>query len=431
MQRFLYIVILFSTLSYSQTYLLDSLTDRQKSLINFEANTLKFADSSRTFNAFFNKLDQIYKGENEKLHIVHIGGSHIQADIYSHKIRQYFHNMNSVSQSQRGFVFPYHLAHTNNPSNYRIESKDKDKWQGYRCAIKKDTVTWGMSGISAAFRSFTDTISVKANYRNTPKKPYTFNRLRVFYDCSKDDYNLTVLDSVSVVSEVYNTVAMYKEFRFNKNLSETELKLQIKDTSIVDPKFLLMGMEFLNDNKGIEYTSIGVNGASFKLYDRGNYFEEQLDLYCPDLFIISVGTNDAYMPADQFDAENYKFYFESFIQMIQRVNPDCAILLTVPNDDYYKRRYKNPNTALQQKVITDLAKEYNMAVWDLYAIMGGYGSSYKWYKQKLMQRDKVHFTYKGYYIKADLLLTAIVNAWANSTERNPEALLNHFKNLNE
>jgi lysophospholipase L1-like esterase len=426
-----YIFLLFSGLAFSQTYLLDSLTTKEKNLINFEANTLLYGDSSKTFHQFFKKLDKIYKGENEKLHIFHIGGSHIQADIYSNKLRTYFHNMNEVSMGQRGFVFPYHIAHTNNPSNYRIESRDKDKWQGYRCAIRKDTVTWGLSGISAAFRSFTDTISVKSNYKNLNKKPYTFNKLRVFYDCSKDDYTLKVLDSSTVLSEVYNTVAMYKEFRFKKALTETELKLQIKDTTIVNPEFLLMGMEFLNDNSGIEYTSIGVNGASFKLYDRGNYFEQQLELYCPDLFIISVGTNDAYMPKDQFDPENYRYYFESFIKMIQRVNPDCAILLTVPNDDYYRRRYKNPNTALQQQVIKELAKKYNMAVWDLYDIMGGYGSSYQWYKQKLMQRDKVHFTYKGYYIKADLLLTAIVNAWANSTERNPEALLNHFKNLNE
>ena len=78
-----------------------------------------------------------------------------------------------------------------------------------------------------------------------------------------------------------------------------------------------------------------------------------------------------------------------------------------------------------------MAKEYNMAVWDLYAIMGGYGSSFKWYKQKLMQRDKVHFTYEGYYIKADLLFKALVDSWAKTTKRNEADLLNHFKHLDE
>lgn len=428
--KLLYLLFLFSSVSIAQTYLIDSLTTKQKALINFEANTLQFADSSKQFQQFFKKLNNVYNGEDEKLHIFHIGGSHIQADIYSNKIRTYFHNMNAVSMGQRGLVFPYHIAHTNNPSNYRIEA-NKEKWEGYRCAITKDTVTWGLTGITAAFRHFSDTITVKANHRNTTKKPYTFNKLRVFYDTSKDHYNLNIVNEATVLSETYNTNAMYKEFLFTKPLTETQLKLQIKDSTLVNPEFLLMGMEFLNDNSGIEYTSIGVNGASFKLYDRADYFEKQLELYHPDLFIISVGTNDAYMPKDQFNADEYRYYFESFIQMIQRNNPDCAILLTVPNDDYYKRKYKNPNTAIQQQIIIDLAKKYKMAVWDLYDIMGGYGSSYKWYKQKLMQRDKVHFTYNGYYIKADLLFTAIVNAWADSTNRDANTLLSHFKKLNE
>ena len=36
--------------------------------------------------------------------------------------------------------------------------------------------------------------------------------------------------------------------------------------------------------------------------------------------------------------------------------------------------------------------------------MGGLGSSYKWYRSKLMRSDRIHFTYLGYSLKADLLL---------------------------
>ena len=81
-----YIFLLISSFAFSQTYLLDSLSSKQKSLINFGANTLQYADSSKTFHKFFEKLDRVYKGEKQKLHIFHIGGSHIQADIYSNKI---------------------------------------------------------------------------------------------------------------------------------------------------------------------------------------------------------------------------------------------------------------------------------------------------------------------------------------------------------
>jgi lysophospholipase L1-like esterase len=154
-----------------------------------------------------------------------------------------------------------------------------------------------------------------------------------------------------------------------------------------------------------------------------------LGLYKPDLFIISIGTNDAYMPKADFKPEEFRANYEAFIQMIQRINPNCAILLTVPNDDYYQRKRANPNTAIQEQIILELAEKHKMACWDFYAVMGGLGSSNKWYKNKLMPKDRIHFTSLGYSIKGDLLLKALVDAWAKSTGRDSETLLNDFKTL--
>ena len=409
---------------------MDSITPEYGHLINFEANTFQYALDSPYFINFFAKLDSVYAGKKEKIHIFHIGGSHIQADIYSNKIRTYLQNLNEVSLGQRGFVFPYHLAHTNNPTNYRIEA-DNNQWQGYRCSVRKDSVAWGLSGVSAAFRGYEDDIYVKSNYRNYTKKNYTFNKLRVFYNTWMEDYDLNISDSTLVVTDTVNYAGMYKEYRFNRTVDSVALHLKVRDTACVSPEFLLMGMEFMNDDPGIEYTSIGVNGASFAWYNRSVYFERQLQLYKPDMFIIAVGTNDAYVPKEDFNADEYRNYYEAFIQMIQRANPECAILLTVPNDDYYQKRIPNPNTAVQQQIIIELTKKYNMAAWDLYSIMGGLGSSNKWYQAKLMPRDRIHFTQLGYSIKADLFLKAMVDAWAKSTNQDRRVLLTKFKNLNE
>ncbi len=424
------LLILFTSTFFGQEYVLDSLKPNLRSLINFEANTFKMAVNSPSFNQFFAKMDSVYSGKKQKLHIFHIGGSHIQADIYSNKIRSYLQNTNTVSQGQRGFVFPYHLAHTNNPINYRIEAT-KSKWKGYRSSIKKDSIAWGLSGITAAFRDQSDTIQVKSNYRNYTNQPYEFNKLRVFYNTWQSDYDLDVLNSELVISDTLNLDKMYREFRFNKLLDEVNLSLIVKDSTAKNPEFALMGLEFMNDNDGIEYTSIGVNGGSFAFYNRSAFFEKQLQLYKPDLFIIAIGTNDAYMPKSEFDAEKFRAYYEAFIRMLQRVNPDCAILLTVPNDDYYQRKIPNPNTATQQKVIKELSEKYKMAVWDFYEIMGGLGSSNKWYQNKLMPRDRIHFTQLGYSIKGDLFMDAFIDAWAKSTDRNKEELLKHYKTLNE
>lgn len=431
MKKNLFILFTFFTIHLSaQRYVLDSVKPIIENLINHDANTFKFASKSPTFEKFFTKLDSIYSGNLKKLHIIHIGGSHIQADIYSNKIRTYLQNTNELSQGQRGFVFPYHLAHTNNPTNYRITGK-KDLWQGYRSSIRKDSIAWGLSGVTAAFRMYEDTLYLKSNYKNYTKRPYDFNRIRVFYNTWKNDYSLKILDSTLVISDTLNSDKMYREFRFNRPVDSVALRIRLKDTTITTPEFAMMGIEFMNENPGIEYTSIGVNGASFEYYKRAVYFEKQLSIYKPDMFIISIGTNDAYMPKSRFDAEKFRANYEALIELIQRVNPNCAILLTVPNDDYYKRKYQNQNTALQQQIIMDLAQKYQMAVWDFYEIMGGLGSSNKWYLKKLMPRDRIHFTFLGYSIKGDLFIDAMIDAWSKVTKRSKEELLNHYHNLNE
>lgn len=431
MKKYILIFILF--LYYpvvGQEFILDSLPTKISQFINFEANTFKGAGKSPRFNYFFKQLDSIYEGHNNKIHIFHIGGSHIQADIYSNKIRTYLQNMTPNSQSQRGFVFPFELAHTNNPSNYKI-SGTKSKWKGYRSSVTKDSVAWGLSGISAAFRDSSDILKVQANFRNETKKPNTFSSLRVFYNTWKTDYNLNVVKSSLVISEEINADKMYKQFNFDRKLQEVELRLVIKDNEILNPEFLLMGMEFMNDNNGIEYTSIGVNGGSFSFYNRTTFFETQLELYKPDLFIIAIGTNDAYMPVADFDEEKFRYYYDAFIAMIRRVNPNCAILLTVPNDDYYKRKIPNPNTIAQQRIIFELSEKYQMAVWDFFDIMGGLGSSNKWFQNKLMPKDRIHFTRLGYSIKGDLFISALIKSWAESVGRDEKELQEHFRHLNE
>ena len=416
------IISLFANLSIGQEFILDSIK-KKHDFIKYDLNQLKFADSSATFHKLFNKLDAIANNEYEKLHVFHIGGSHIQADFYSHKLRAYLQNMSKTSQGARGMVFPYRMAKTNNPINYKVTFDGE--WKGYRCSVKSDSITWGLNGVTALFKDSISNFTVNANHRGYKENRYQFNKIRVFYDEWTEDYIVTLAQEDLIKQQTRNTKAHYIEFELTKEV--TTLDLCVKRTIHEEnAEFLMMGIELMNDNKGIEYTSIGVNGASFESYNRCYYFEDQLLLYKPDLFIISIGTNDTY--TTDFKPEKYRNYYEGFIQLIQRANPDCAILLTVPNDSYYKRRYANPNTKVAAEVIYDLAKKYNMAVWDFYEIMGGLGSSQKWYRKKLMPRDRIHFTRAGYSIKADLLLEALVNSWAKTTKRDPEKLLNQIIN---
>ncbi|WP_298313637.1 GDSL-type esterase/lipase family protein [uncultured Aquimarina sp.] len=418
----LFCLFLVSSSIMAQDYVLDTIQNKYP-FVNWKANQIKFVENAPSFAKLFRKLDTIANGSEEDVHIFHIGGSHIQADIYSNRLRTYLQHMSPTAKGQRGFIYPYKIAGTNNPSNYNVEFDGK--WKGYRCSIKKDSVAWGMAGVSAVFKDSVANIKIKANHRGYDAQQYDFNRIRVFYDDWSDDYEINFKESGLIADTKVNKEAHFIEFVLTQTLEELEFCVQ-RIGNPENPEFLMMGMELMNDNRGVEYTTIGVNGASFNYYNRCKYFDNQLMLYKPDLFIVSVGTNDGYHP--DFKPEEYRKYYENLILMAQKANPDCAVLLTVPNDSYYKRKYPNPRTRVMQKIIYDLAKKHKMAVWDFYEIMGGFNSSKDWYQNKLMPRDRIHFTQLGYRIKADLLLQALTNSWEKELQLAPNSVLNQIIN---
>lgn len=414
----IYLIVVYCGNIFGQEYLISDSLQKQYSFINWEANKIKHSDSSIMFKKLYQKLDAIYNNKKEKLHIFHIGGSHIQADMYSNRLRHYLQNMSTNAKGQRGLIFPYKMAKTNNPLNYKVTFDGE--WKGYRCS-RNDSVAWGLTGISAKFKDSIAHIKIKANYKNYSENTYNFNKLRVFYDEWTNDYEVFINNNDLVTNTTINSEAHYVEFTLNKTIQEIDLSIKRVNNS-VESEFLMMGLELMNENTGIEYTTIGVNGASFAFYNRCALFEKQLQLYKPDLFIISIGTNDTY--TINFKPEKFKSYYEKLIQEIQKANPNCAILLTVPNDSYYKKQYANPNTKIAANVIYELSEKYKMAVWDLYEIMGGYYASQKWYENKLMPKDRIHFTKKGYDIKADLLLKALVNSWEEEMNYEKNSILN-------
>src|ERR1700722_15048738 len=71
--------------------------------------------NSEGLDSFYKKLSVLKKTNKGVVRIVHIGDSHIQADILSgtvrNKLQQYFGN------AGRGLIFPYQLAKSNAPAD--------------------------------------------------------------------------------------------------------------------------------------------------------------------------------------------------------------------------------------------------------------------------------------------------------------------------
>jgi len=360
-----------------------------------------FCAESPNWRILNQKITQMIELQEGKLNFYHIGGSHLQADIYSHDFRTFLQSNWPGLVGERGLVFPYNLAHTNNPSNYNFSSPNE--WKGYRSVQQRpEDLEYGLTG--AAIECADSIVIVNFKHLKTTVKP-PFNRLRIYHNTGVFPYELNFGDQELLVTQVERFEELgYTEIQFSDHLDSLDLMF-VKQNE--EPFSLsLYGFEFLNDLPGITYTAIGINGASLPTYLSNKHFSRDLKLRPPDLFILSVGTNDAHCTYEAFNPQVYKSNLENMIQQILAVNPNCAILLTVPNDDHYMRKYPNRNTVRQRDVIMQLAAQYQMAVWDLYGIMGELGSSKTWKLAGLMQSDYVHFTGTGYHLKGNLLIEA-------------------------
>jgi hypothetical protein len=94
-----------------------------------------------------------------------------------------------------------------------------------------------------------------------------------------------------------------------------------------------------------------------------------------------------------------------------------AILLTTTTDNFIRRRTPNKRTLQAKEAMFELMRKHNVAVWDLYTIMGGYKSMIKWQKVGLASRDRVHFSPKGYTIVGTLMCDALLKSYRNNIKK--------------
>ncbi len=398
-------VHLFDTLNnycFEDFYALDSSETSNIPGINVNKNHFRFYSmDSPNWRHLYSQLDSMVKRKDRKLNFYHIGGSHLQADIYTHDIRTFLQSNWKGLAGERGMVFPFDLARTNNPANYEFSSPNY--WTAYRSVGQRpETIDYGLMGMALTCRD--SIVQISFRHDRTETKP-PFCKVKIFHNKGEFPYNIHFGPGELLVYRVTKNEAKgYTEIEFTDPIDTMDL--QFSRTTAQQLELEIYGFQFSNEAPGISYSSIGVNGAGLYTYLDNKNFDEQLAEYPPDFFAFSIGTNDGNVPYDQFDPEVYKRNLEKMIKKVLNVNPKCAILLTVPNDSYYLRRYLNRNIERERDKIIELAMAYQIPVWDFYGIMGELGSSKNWMKNGYMQGDLVHFTSSGYHLKGKLYIDA-------------------------
>lgn len=433
--------------------------------VNYDANKLILKGDSNRLSTFFAKLDSLALWGDNEINIVHIGGSHIQAGVFPNRMRMNFSNILPGFGGERGAIFPYSAARTNNPKNFEIHySGEWKKCQNSRSPV---TETLGMMGYTISTNDLNCSIGFNLNPEEFGSN-WKFNKLRLFATIGDKDLMPILVINNDTIPSVYEdstfvfylnnfaengTIALGKisdfdrlydkysqqsivnsqqlidnnqELITNNQQINDSLEIGLESDNIQNPteeycttntnwKFSIMGLLPENNFNGITYHSMGVNGASLPSWLRCEKFEQQMTFVKPDLAIMAVGVNDANVTSGNFSKEIFKARYNQLLQKIYAANPNCAVIFITNNDCVVRvgrRSYGlNKNTALVQQAMHELAEEHNGAVWDLYEIMGGFGSISVWNEVGLANKDRVHFLVPGYNLLGDMLYNAIVYEW--------------------
>ncbi|MDA3890418.1 MAG: GDSL-type esterase/lipase family protein [Salinivirgaceae bacterium] len=396
----LFISIISITTVYSQE---DPYEIDKYEFVNYKLNKLIIYDTL-AYDQLFDKFTQIgFQGKN-KVSIVHIGDSHLQADFLSGNFRRRLQTFFLGSMGGRGFVFPYKVAKTNNPINYRVSSEGN--WESCRNVEKNRYCDLGLSGISVTTRDTNARISITID---DPKLAgYDFDQLMIFHEFGEQVYS-PFIENVAPRKVTPNEELGYTLFEFNENISSVSLRLRRIDS--LQKEFKLFGFNFDSGDPGIIYHTIGVNGAQFESYLGCKYFTPHLTALNPDWVIISLGTNDTY--TNVFDSVKFKNDVEALIASVKKAAPKSAILLTTPGDHKIKSVVINANVELASEILKSISQKEGVSYWDFYSIMGGKGSVDYWRYYLMAHTDYLHFTQKGYVYQSQLLFNAFLRAYDN------------------
>jgi lysophospholipase L1-like esterase len=164
--------------------------------IDTSLNTIQFPQGSASFEPFFKKLDTLVFENRGKVRILHIGGSHLQADVISGRIREHLVKEYPGASAGRGFVFPYSAARTNTPASYA--SYYKGIWDKNKNVQHEITKPLGLLGIAISTRDPRAEITLLLDKYNT-EPIWGETSFRVFgYSDSNDVEPVLRIDSMDV-----------------------------------------------------------------------------------------------------------------------------------------------------------------------------------------------------------------------------------------
>ena len=362
-------------------------------------NHIDFPGGKESFDRFFAKMDTVLLYGSGKLHILHIGGSHVQGGTWTAQLRRNLLLFRYGLDGGRGLVFPYSAAGTNTPLSYTTSYSGQ--WSSDKCLRPNGRL--GITGMSVTTSDTTAILNFSTVERAAREwsPSFTFNRIEVLGRGTVSPVILMGRDTVR--ASWYDASRELWHFDLPRFTEEFSVGFTGWPGS-----FTFCGAYLDNPYSGITVSEAGVNGASTGSWRRCDDFGRDLKLLKPDLVIFSISIND--IQDTEFDRQRFISNYGALVADVLKANPSCAILFTT-NNDSFRRRSVNRQGLEAASAFEELGRIHHAGVWNLFNIMGGLGSIQSWEYAGWAQHDKIHFTTQGYDVVGNLLYNALMEAY--------------------
>ncbi len=192
------------------------------------------------------------------------------------------------------------------------------------------------------------------------------------------------------------------------------------ELKVTSGKVRLFGYRFDKDQPGVQYSSLGINGAQIQMALR--YFEPHqwtavLEHEDPALVVLNYGTNESIYPA--YVKKQYPDELRTVIARVRAAVPHASVMLMGPMDHGVMANGEIATAPALEDLIEvqrQVAKETGCAFFDTFAAMGGEGTMGRWYhaEPRLVSADFMHPLPAGAAIVGELFETALVKSYDDS-----------------
>jgi lysophospholipase L1-like esterase len=319
--------------------------------------------------------------------VFQIGDSHVQGATFADEFRRIYQGRHG--DAGRGLVFPHRAARTNGAQD--LSWTAPSPWLFSNGLRRVNPMPWGLAQWSLASPDSTRTL------RLTAAGAATAGSLQ-----ARQAWVLgegVRLEGATACDSLAPTVR------------RCALPSQTDSFHVQLPPFpsRFDGLLLENGRPGVVWSESGVNGLAWKDLSRPSRLWEQLHAWNPDLVVVSLGTNDAFLAG--FSPHAFEGQVQEAIHRIRLAAPEADILVTMPPDHALRARRRrwrnNPHLDQVEAILRRVCRGEGIPVVELRRLQGGANSWKSWIARGLMAKDHVHYTHDGYRHQARLIHAAM------------------------